>query len=85
MSVAEKSCSPHELAKKRGKNCNVQQWLFNQIHRRNLIYNQCWEDPAVDKRALNINSSDRIVMITSAGCNALDYVLSEPERIDCVD
>src|SRR5262245_23028805 len=24
-------------------------------------------------------------MITSAGCNALDYVLSEPERIDCVD
>ena len=24
-------------------------------------------------------------MITSAGCNALDYLLHEPERIDCVD
>ena len=24
-------------------------------------------------------------MITSAGCNALDYVLNSPERIDCVD
>ena len=63
----------------------MNQWLFNQIHGRNLIYNQCWEDPFVDKRALNIGSSDRIVMITSAGCNALDYILSGPERIDCVD
>jgi S-adenosylmethionine-diacylglycerol 3-amino-3-carboxypropyl transferase len=63
----------------------VKQWLFKQIHGRNLIYNQCWEDPVIDKRALNIGSKDRIVMITSAGCNALDYVLSRPERIDCVD
>ena len=63
----------------------MKQWLFNQIHRHNLIYNQCWEDPALDKRALRIAPTDRIVMITSAGCNALDYVLSSPERIDCVD
>jgi S-adenosylmethionine-diacylglycerol 3-amino-3-carboxypropyl transferase len=63
----------------------VNQWLFNQIHGRNLIYNQCWEDPVIDKRALNIGAGDRIVMITSAGCNALDYLLSNPERIDCVD
>jgi S-adenosylmethionine-diacylglycerol 3-amino-3-carboxypropyl transferase len=63
----------------------VKQWFFNQIHGRNLIYNQCWEDPIIDKRALQIASSDRIVMITSAGCNALDYLLSGPERIDCVD
>ena len=63
----------------------MKQWLFNQIHRRNLIYNQCWEDPVVDKQALHIRSTDRIVMITSAGCNALDYLLSGPERIDCVD
>jgi S-adenosylmethionine-diacylglycerol 3-amino-3-carboxypropyl transferase len=63
----------------------VKQWLFNQIHARSLVYNQCWEDPVVDKQALNIRSADRIVMITSAGCNALDYVLNGPERIDCVD
>src|SRR5262245_25591802 len=65
--------------------CSVNQWLFNQMHGRNLIYNQCWEDPVIDKRALNIGASDRIVMITSAGCNALDYLLNSPERIDCVD
>lgn len=63
----------------------MKQWLFHQIHQRNLIYNQCWEDPHIDKLALNIASTDRIAMITSAGCNALDYVLSGPERIDCVD
>jgi S-adenosylmethionine-diacylglycerol 3-amino-3-carboxypropyl transferase len=63
----------------------VKQWLFEQIHKRNLIYNQCWEDPTVDKQALNITANDRIVMITSAGCNALDYLLSPPQRIDCVD
>jgi S-adenosylmethionine-diacylglycerol 3-amino-3-carboxypropyl transferase len=63
----------------------VKQWLFEQIHRRNLIYNQCWEDPTVDKQALNITATDRIVMITSAGCNALEYLLSTPQRIDCVD
>ena len=63
----------------------MKQWLFEQIHQRNLIYNQCWEDPTVDKQALNITPADRIVMITSAGCNALDYLLSTPKRIDCVD
>lgn len=63
----------------------VKEWLFDRIHARNLIYNQCWEDPAVDKQALAIGPSDRIVMITSAGCNALDYLLSGPEQIDCVD
>src|SRR6185295_4391039 len=63
----------------------MKRWLFDQIQRRNLIYNQCWEDPSVDDAALKIGPGDRIAMITSAGCNALDYVLRLPERIDCVD
>src|SRR5580658_6289856 len=63
----------------------MKRWLFDQIHKRNLIYNQCWEDPSVDHRALNITAQDRIAMITSAGCNAFDYLLHMPEQIDCVD
>ena len=63
----------------------MKQWLFNQVHKRNLIYNQCWEDPDVDRIALAIGPRDRIATITSAGCNALDYLLSEPASIDCVD
>ena len=61
------------------------EWLFHQIHSRNLVYNQCWEDPAVDNAVLGIGPDDRIVMITSAGCNALDYMIHDPAGIDCVD
>jgi S-adenosylmethionine-diacylglycerol 3-amino-3-carboxypropyl transferase len=51
-------------------------WLFERVHRQNLVYNQCWEDPAVDQEALQLCPEDRVLVITSAGCNALDYALS---------
>ncbi len=60
-------------------------WFFNQIQSRHLIYNQCWEDPAIDNEVLNIVPDDRMVMITSAGCNALDYLIRGPAHIQCVD
>jgi S-adenosylmethionine-diacylglycerol 3-amino-3-carboxypropyl transferase len=63
----------------------ISRWVFKQIHSRNLIYNQCWEDPELDHAVLDIRPSDKIVMITSAGCNALDYLLSDPAEIHCVD
>jgi S-adenosylmethionine-diacylglycerol 3-amino-3-carboxypropyl transferase len=50
--------------------------LFDYVYSRNLIYNQCWEDPAVDRRALDLGPSDKVMVITSAGCNALDYALT---------
>ena len=50
--------------------------FFDSVHRRNLVYNQCWEDPAVDHEALRLRPEDRVLVITSAGCNALDYALS---------
>src|SRR5262245_9212053 len=59
--------------------------LFNQILLSNLVYNQCWEDYALDQDALQIGSRDRIVTITSAGCNVLNYLLFDPARIDAVD
>jgi S-adenosylmethionine-diacylglycerol 3-amino-3-carboxypropyl transferase len=63
----------------------LSRWLFDQIQSRNLVYNQCWEDPAADNGVLGIGPQDRIVMITSAGCNALDYMIHDPASIDCVD
>ncbi len=59
--------------------------LFNQVHSHNLVYNACWEDPRCDRQALKIGPDQDIMMITSAGCNALDYVLDEPRHIYCVD
>jgi S-adenosylmethionine-diacylglycerol 3-amino-3-carboxypropyl transferase len=59
--------------------------LFNAVHGRNLIYNTCWEDPALDRVALNFGPDDRIVVITSAGCNALDYLLAGAGEVNAVD
>lgn len=50
--------------------------LFRAIHKSNLIYNTCWEDPAVDRIALNLTARDRLLVISSAGCNALDYLVA---------
>jgi S-adenosylmethionine-diacylglycerol 3-amino-3-carboxypropyl transferase len=49
--------------------------LFGLLWRHCLVYNQCWEDPAVDRKALVLTPEDRVMVITSAGCNALDYAL----------
>lgn len=59
--------------------------LFNYVHHNHLVYNQCWEDPRLDRQALEINSKDNMLMITSAGCNALDYALVGPASITTVD
>jgi S-adenosylmethionine-diacylglycerol 3-amino-3-carboxypropyl transferase len=53
--------------------------LFDTLWHHNLVYNQCWEDPAVDRQALDLQPSDRVLVITSAGCNALDYALTGAE------
>ena len=50
--------------------------VFHAVHRNNLLYNTCWEDPALDRIALKLTSTDRLLVITSAGCNALDYLLA---------
>lgn len=63
----------------------IHQSVFNALYARSLIYNTCWEDPAVDRLALNIGGDDTILVITSAGCNTLDYALAGPRHIHAVD
>lgn len=63
----------------------LDQKIFNAIYSRALVYNTCWEDPAVDRLALNLGSDDSMLVITSAGCNVLDYALTGPRRIHAVD
>ena len=50
--------------------------VFNSVHRNNLVYNTCWEDPRLDREALDFQPDDQVMVITSAGCNALDYALT---------
>ena len=59
--------------------------VFNQIHGKNLVYNTCWEDPRCDRELLQLNQDSKVVMITSAGDNTLDYLLDEPAEIHSLD
>ncbi len=59
--------------------------LFDTLYSRSLVYNTCWEDPAVDRQALQMDASDRVLVIASAGCNALDYVLAGAGEVYAVD
>ena len=63
----------------------VSRRVFNVVHRNNLVYNTCWEDPRLDRVALEFAPDDNVLVITSAGCNALDYVLTEPNHVYAVD
>lgn len=67
----------------------MHEWLsrhfFSQVHGRNLVYNTCWEDPRCDRAALQLGPDHEILVITSAGCNVLDYLLDGPARIHAID
>lgn len=59
--------------------------IFKFVHGNNLVYNTCWEDPRLDREALQLTERDKVLVITSAGCNALDYVLDSPDSVHAVD
>ena len=59
--------------------------IFTLIHQNNLAYTTAWEDPRLDRIALDIQPEDTILMITTGGCNVLDYALLSPQHIYSVD
>jgi S-adenosylmethionine-diacylglycerol 3-amino-3-carboxypropyl transferase len=67
------------------KQNHLQDWVFRQVHTKNLVYNTCWEDPRCDRELMDLQEDSEVVMITSAGCNALDYLLDDPAKVHCID
>jgi S-adenosylmethionine-diacylglycerol 3-amino-3-carboxypropyl transferase len=63
----------------------VSRRVFSTVHGNNLVYNTCWEDPRLDRVALRMGGEDNVLVITSAGCNALDYALTGPRHVYAVD
>ena len=63
----------------------AQDRFFQHVHGSNLIYNCAWEDPRIDRELMQLDANSRVVMITSAGCNALDYLLDDPAEIHAID
>lgn len=50
-----------------------------------FVYNQIWEDPVVDLKAMRVGPETRIVTIASGGCNVLNYLAANPKSIVAVD
>jgi S-adenosylmethionine-diacylglycerol 3-amino-3-carboxypropyl transferase len=50
-----------------------------------FVYNQIWEDPAVDLDALKLGPEHRLITIASGGCNVLNYLTAGPQRVIAVD
>src|ERR1700709_1997988 len=50
-----------------------------------FVYNQIWEDPAVDLEALAIKPEHRLLTIASGGCNVMNYLAANPAKIIAVD
>ena len=52
---------------------------------RDILYAQCWEDPELDRVAFKIKPEDTVFSITSGGCNAMSFLLDDPEKVICLD
>lgn len=78
---------PRDLARKPSNKIlkATHDFVFRRVHSGNLIYNAAWEDPRIDRELMQLDAASRVVMITSAGCNALDYLLDSPAEIHAVD
>jgi S-adenosylmethionine-diacylglycerol 3-amino-3-carboxypropyl transferase len=56
-----------------------------QVQLSKLIFTMSWEDPQCDRKALRIQSTDKLVTITSGGCNTLTLLLEDPQEVFAVD
>jgi S-adenosylmethionine-diacylglycerol 3-amino-3-carboxypropyl transferase len=50
-----------------------------------IVYSQCWEDPRTAGRALQLLPDDDLLVITSAGCNAIALANAGPRSVTAVD
>jgi S-adenosylmethionine-diacylglycerol 3-amino-3-carboxypropyl transferase len=78
--LLERAAHTKPVATKRG----ALERLFTLMFK-GFVYNQIWEDPDVDLKALALGPGHRLVTIASGGCNVLNYLAADPERIIAVD
>lgn len=50
-----------------------------------IYYSQCWEDPDVLREGLIVSKNDKVVSVTSGGCNTLALLLDNPDVIFAID
>jgi S-adenosylmethionine-diacylglycerol 3-amino-3-carboxypropyl transferase len=52
---------------------------------RDVLYANCWEDPALDRAAFRITADDVVFSITSGGCNVLTFLIDNPRKVIALD
>jgi S-adenosylmethionine-diacylglycerol 3-amino-3-carboxypropyl transferase len=57
----------------------------DQVELFELLFGASWEDPQSDRRALRIRPGDRVITVTSGGCNTLTLLLEDPAQIHALD
>jgi S-adenosylmethionine-diacylglycerol 3-amino-3-carboxypropyl transferase len=57
----------------------------DQVSLSRLVFTHNWEDPESDHAALKIKTNDRVMAITSGGCNVLGFLLFDPQVIYSID
>lgn len=60
-------------------------FIMDAISKRKVIYNISWEDPAIDHKVLHTGKGDVVLTISSAGCNALDYLVQGADVVVAAD
>lgn len=50
-----------------------------------ILYSQCWEDPLVLSRGLEVTPSDDVLSVASGGDNSLALLLDNPRSIIAID
>ena len=50
-----------------------------------VAYSTCWEDFDIIKEALKVKKGDKILSITSGGCNVLNFLIYDPKKIIAID
>jgi S-adenosylmethionine-diacylglycerol 3-amino-3-carboxypropyl transferase len=59
-------------------------WLERAVFH-GIVFNMSWEDPEMDRRALQITPDDTVISITSAGCNPLNLLCQGPRKLISID
>ena len=50
-----------------------------------IVFNMSWEDPEMDRHALRVGPGDTVISISSAGCNPLNFLCQNPDRLITID
>ena len=59
--------------------------LLERLVFRGIVFNMSWEDPEMDRQAIELRPAHTVISITSAGCNPLNFLCQSPRRLICVD